>query len=150
MVVVDTEGRVVGLEELPQHPRSHYAVTGLYFYDNQVVDIAAQLKPSVRGELEITDVNQTYLDRGSLRVRFWGRGMAWLDMGTPDSLLEAANFIEVVERRQGLKIGCVEEVAYHMGYIDDEQLSRLAHEMTGSSYGDYLFQILNPRGTHET
>ena len=150
IVEVDTEGRVVGLEEKPQHPRSHYAVTGLYFYDNQVVDIAAQLKPSGRGELEITDVNQTYLDRGSLRVRFWGRGMAWLDMGTPASLLEAANFIEVVERRQGLKIGCVEEVAYHMGYIDDEQLSRLAHEMPGSSYGDYLFQVLNPRGNHET
>ena len=145
-VVLDAEGRAVGLEEKPEHPKSHYAVTGLYFYDNQVVDIATQLKPSARGELEITDVNQQYLDQGQLRVKLWGRGVAWLDMGTPESLLDAANFIEVMERRQGLKIGCVEEVAYRMGYIDTEQLNRLAHEMVGNSYADYVFRIINPKG----
>lgn len=146
IVELDAEGRAVRLEEKPIHLKSHYAVTGLYFYDNQVVDIAAQLKPSGRGELEITDVNQTYLDQGVLRVRLWGRGVAWLDMGTPESLLEAANFIEVMESRQGLKIACVEEVAYRMGFIDSEQLNRLAHEMAGNSYADYLFRIINPKG----
>ncbi len=146
IVEVDAQGQAIGLEEKPKQPKSHYAVTGLYFYDNQVVDIAAQLQPSARGELEITDVNKTYLDHRSLRVRLWGRGVAWLDMGTPESLLDAANFIEVMERRQGLKIGCVEEVAYRMGYIDAEQLNRLAHAMAGTSYAEYVSRVVNPRG----
>jgi len=145
-VVLDKEGQAIGLEEKPQHPKSHYAVTGLYFYDNQVVDIAAQLKPSARGELEITDVNQQYLNQGRLRVKLWGRGVAWLDMGTPESLLDAANFIEVMERRQGLKIGCVEEVAYRMGYIDAEQVQRLAHDLGRNSYADYVDRIIHPSG----
>jgi glucose-1-phosphate thymidylyltransferase len=136
-VELDAEGQAIGLEE-----KSHYAVTGLYFYDNQVVDIASVLKPSPRGELEITDVNRTYLAQGQLRVRLWGRGVAWLDMGTPESLLEAANFIEVMESRQGLKIACIEEVAFRMGYIDVEQLNRLAHEMAGTSYADYVLQVI--------
>ncbi|MDT7044072.1 glucose-1-phosphate thymidylyltransferase RfbA [Candidatus Nitronereus thalassa] len=146
IVEVDAKGRAIGLEEKPKDPKSHYAVTGLYFYDNQVVDIASQLQPSARGELEITDVNKTYLKQGALRVRLWGRGVAWLDMGTSESLLDAANFIEVMERRQGLKIGCVEEVAYRMGYIDAEQLNRLADDMAGTSYGEYVLRVLNPRG----
>jgi len=146
IVEVDTGGRAIGLEEKPKYPKSHYAVTGLYFYDNQVVDIAAQLKPSARGELEITDVNKTYLDQGTLRVRLWGRGVAWLDMGTPESLLEAANFIEVMESRQGLKIGCVEEVAYRMGYINSEQVSQLACDMADNSYADYVKRVISHKG----
>lgn len=146
IVELDAEGRPIGLEEKPKDPKSHYAVTGLYFYDNQVVDIAAQLQPSARGELEITDVNKAYLAQGSLRVTLWGRGVAWLDMGTPESLLEAANFIEVMESRQGLKIGCIEEVAYRMGYINAEQLNRLAHDMAGTSYGEYVGNIINQKG----
>ncbi len=145
-VDLDAEGRAIGLEEKPLHPKSNYAVTGLYFYDNQVVDIAAGLQPSARGELEITDVNLTYLEQGRLRVRLWGRGVAWLDMGTPESLLEAANFIEVIESRQGLKIACVEEVAYRMGFINAEQLNRLAHDLGKNSYGEYVWRLIPSKG----
>ncbi len=145
-VELDAEGRAVGLEEKPLHPKSNYAVTGLYFYDNHVVDIAAGLQPSARGELEITDVNRTYLEQGLLRVILWGRGVAWLDMGTPESLLEAANFIEVIESRQGLKIACVEEVAYRMGFIDAEQLNRLAHDIGRNSYGEYVWRLIPSKG----
>jgi glucose-1-phosphate thymidylyltransferase len=133
--------RVVGLEEKPENPRSHYAVTGLYFYDNQVLDIAANLVPSARGELEITDVNLKYLSRGQLRVEVMGRGMAWLDTGTHESLQQATNFIETIEQRQGLKVSCPEEIAYRMGYLDAEGLSRLAEPMKKSSYGRYLLEI---------
>jgi glucose-1-phosphate thymidylyltransferase len=126
VVELDARGHTVGLEEKPARPRSHYAVTGLYFYDNRVLDIAAQLKPSARGELEITDVNNVYLALGALRVELWGRGIAWLDMGTQESLLQAANFIEAVESRQGLKIACVEDIAYRMGYIGIDQVEALA------------------------
>jgi glucose-1-phosphate thymidylyltransferase len=142
VVEFDEHGHAVGLEEKPQRPRSNYAVTGLYFYDHHVVDIAAHLKPSARGELEITDVNTAYLVQGSLQVERWGRGIAWLDMGTYESLLQAANFIEAVESRQGLKVACVEEVAYHMGYIDATQLQRLAYPLLPSGYGHYLVDLL--------
>ena len=142
VVEFDAQGRVVGLEEKPKCPRSNYAVTGLYFYDNQVVDIAAQLTPSARGELEITDVNKAYLAQGALRVELLGRGMAWLDMGTHESLLQAANFIETIESRQGLKIACVEEVAYRMGYIDAAQLERLAQPLLKNGYGQYLMDLI--------
>ena len=141
-VEFDAQGRVVSLEEKPRAPKSNYAVTGLYFYDNQVLGIASQLKPSTRGELEITDVNKAYLDMGMLRVEPLGRGMAWLDMGTQESLLQAANFIEVVESRQGLKIACVEEVAYRMGYIAADQLEGLAQPLLKNSYGEYLLNVL--------
>ena len=136
------DGRVVGIEEKPAQPKSNYAVAGLYFYDNAVVDIAAGLKPSPRGELEITDVNNEYIRRGSLRMEVLGRGMAWLDTGTPESLHEAAAFIETIEKRQGLKIGCPEEVAYRMGFIDADQLSRLATPLRASGYGEYLLSVL--------
>jgi glucose-1-phosphate thymidylyltransferase len=126
VVEFNAQGRVLSLEEKPKCPRSHYAVPGLYFYDNQVLDIAAQLTPSARGELEITDINKAYLAQGTLRLELLGRGMAWLDMGTHASLLQAANFIETIESRQGLKIACVEEVAYRMGYIDAAQVEQLA------------------------
>jgi glucose-1-phosphate thymidylyltransferase len=142
VVEFDAQGRVFGLEEKPQCPRSNYAVPGLYFYDNQVVDIATQLKPSARGELEITDINKTYLAQGMLRVELLGRGIAWLDMGTHASLLQAANFIETIESRQGLKIACVEEVAYRMGYIDAAQLERLAQPFLKNGYGQYLMHLL--------
>lgn len=142
VVELDAQQRAVSLEEKPLKPRSHYAATGLYFYDNRVLDIAAQLQPSARGELEITDVNKTYLLLGALHVRIWGRGMAWLDMGTQESLLQAANFIEAVENRQGLKIACVEEVAYRMGYIDAAQVEQLAQPLRQTSYGHYLLQLL--------
>lgn len=142
VVVFNPQGRVIGLEEKPKQPKSNYAVTGLYFYDNQVVDIAARLTPSARGELEITDVNQAYLAQGALRVERWGRGMAWLDMGTHESMLQAANFIETVESRQGLKIACVEEVAYRMGYIDAAQVERLAQPLLKNRYGQYLMELL--------
>jgi len=127
VVEFDTEGRVVSLKEKPLEPRSSYAVTGVYFYDNQVLEIAENLEPSARGELEITDVNFEYLRRDQLRVEVMGRGMAWLDAGTHESLLQSANFIETLEQRQGLKIACLEEIAYHMGYIDAEQLRRPRH-----------------------
>ena len=135
------EGRVVSIEEKPKRPRSHYAVTGLYFYDNQVLDISAGLEPSARGELEITDVNLKYLERNQLQVEIMGRGMAWLDAGTPESLLQSSNFIETIEQRQGLKIGCPEEISYRQGYIDAEQLERLAVSTGKSSYGRYLLEV---------
>jgi glucose-1-phosphate thymidylyltransferase len=142
VIVFDVNGRIVNIEEKPRQPNSNYAVTGLYFYDNQVLDIAMQLTPSARGELEITDVNNAYLSQGLLRAKLLGRGMAWLDMGTHESLLQAANFIATVESRQGLKIACVEEVAYRMGYVDDTQLERLAQPLLNNSYGHYLMKLL--------
>ncbi len=143
VVSFDVDGRVVDIEEKPQQPKSNYAVTGLYFYDNTVIDIAKQVRPSPRGEMEITDVNKVYLQRGELRVKTLGRGSAWLDTGTHTSLLDAANFIKVVEDRQGLKIACPEEIAYRMGYIDDEQLEALAQPLKKNGYGQYLLNILN-------
>jgi glucose-1-phosphate thymidylyltransferase len=142
VVEFDREGRVISIEEKPERPRSHYAVTGLYFYDNQVLDIAAGLTPSPRGELEITDVNLEYLDRDHLRAEVMGRGMAWLDAGTHESLLQSSNFIETIEQRQGLKIACPEEIAYRMGYIDLKQLERLAVSMEKSAYGRYLLELV--------
>ena len=142
VVEFDQEGTVLSIEEKPERPRSHYAVTGLYFYDNQILDIAANLVPSNRGELEITDANLEYLYRDQLRVEVMGRGMAWLDAGTHESLLQAANFIETLELRQGLKIGCPEEIAYRRGYIDAEQLERLAAPMRKNDYGRYLLELL--------
>ena len=142
VVEFDAEGRVVSLAEKPLEPRSSYAVTGIYFYDNQVLEIAENLEPSARGELEITDVNFEYLRRNQLRVEVMGRGMAWLDAGTHESLLQSANFIETLEQRQGLKIACPEEIAYHMGYIDAEQLATLAEPMKKSGYGRYLLEVL--------
>ena len=141
VVEFEKGGQVVGFEEKPERPRSHYAVTGLYFYDNQVLDIAANLAPSERGELEITDVNLEYLRRGKIQVELLGRGMAWLDTGTHESLQQATNFIETIEQRQGLKVSCPEEIAYRMGYISAEDLSRLAGAMKKSSYGRYLLEI---------
>ena len=143
VVEFDSQGRATGIEEKPEEPRSSYAITGLYFYDRDVVSIARDLEPSGRGELEITDVNRAYLERGDLRVERLGRGMAWLDTGTHQSLLEAAHFIEVIESRQGHKIACPEEVAFRMGYIDAAQLERLAEPLRNSGYGDYLLSILD-------
>lgn len=142
----DKEGRVVDIEEKPPHPRSNYAVTGLYFYDNRVVGIAAGLKPSARGELEITDVNRAYMKIGALYVEKLGRGLAWLDTGTHESLMQAGNFIQVIEERQGLKVSCVEEIAYHMGYIDASQLEELAKPLIKNGYGQYLIDILKHEG----
>jgi glucose-1-phosphate thymidylyltransferase len=141
VVAFDDQDRAVSLEEKPQQPKSNWAVTGLYFYDNQVVDIAASLKPSARGELEITDVNRVYLNREQLRVERFSRGFAWLDTGTPDSLIQAANFIEAIEKRQGLKVACIEEIAYHKGYITAAQLEQLADRLK-NSYGNYLRELL--------
>jgi glucose-1-phosphate thymidylyltransferase len=142
VVEFDATGRAVQIEEKPSQPRSHHAVTGLYFYDNDVVKIAAGLRPSPRGELEITDVNRAYLARGTLRVERLGRGIAWLDTGTHESLLEAAMFIEAIEKRQGLKVCCPEEIAYRAGFIDAAQLERLAAGLAKTSYGQYLLEIL--------
>jgi glucose-1-phosphate thymidylyltransferase len=143
VVEVDAAGRAVGLEEKPAHPRSPWAVTGLYFYDARVVDIAAGLKPSARGELEITDVNLAYLKLDALHVERLGRGIAWLDTGTHEALLQAANFIHAIEERQGLKVACVEEIAYRNGWIDAARVRRLAAEMEKSTYGQYLIRILD-------
>lgn len=136
-------GRALDIEEKPQHPKSNYAVTGLYFYDNDVLQIAAELVPSARGELEITDVNKKYLERQSLQVEVFGRGIAWLDTGTHESLLEAANFIEAIENRQGWKVCCPEEIAYRSGFIDAGQLERLAQPLSKTEYGNYLLAILS-------
>ncbi|OHB79719.1 MAG: glucose-1-phosphate thymidylyltransferase [Planctomycetes bacterium RBG_16_64_10] len=145
IVELDDAGRPLSIEEKPALPKSPYAVPGLYFYDATVVDIAAGLKPSARGELEITHVNQAYLDRGALQVTLLGRGFAWLDVGTPDALLQAANFVQALEERQGLKISCVEEIAYRMDFIDDQQLQALAERSPESRYGHYLRQILEDK-----
>lgn len=142
VVEFDGDGKVLSIEEKPEKPRSHYAVTGLYFYDNEVVNVAADLEPSPRGELEITDVNVAYLRRGRLRVELMGRGMAWLDTGTHESLHQATSFIETIEQRQGLKVSCPEEIAYRMGYIDAEQVARLAGPMKKNGYGRYLLEII--------
>jgi glucose-1-phosphate thymidylyltransferase len=145
VVQFDEQGRALEIEEKPVHPKSHYAVTGLYFYDNSVLEIAAALKPSGRGELEITDVNRAYLQQGSLRVQLLGRGVAWLDTGTHESLLQAAMFIEAIESRQGLKVCCPEEIAFRAGYIDAEQLERLAAPLAKTGYGTYLLEIARGR-----
>lgn len=150
VVEFDDKGRAVGIEEKPRVPRSHYAVTGLYFYDNQVVSIAENLRPSARGELEITDVNKQYLEQGRLRVETLGRGFAWLDTGTPTSLLQAANFIETIEQRQGLKVACPEEIAYKLGLINAEKLAKLAEPLTKSGYGEYLLNLLHDRDANES
>ena len=146
VVSFDEDDRAVNIEEKPENPKSNYAVTGLYFYDNRVKDIAAGLKPSDRGELEITDVNRVYLDMGALYVKKIGRGIAWLDTGTQESLMQAANFMQVIEERQGLKVSCVEEIAYHQGYIDASQLETLAKPLLKNGYGQYLMGILNREG----
>jgi glucose-1-phosphate thymidylyltransferase len=142
VVIFDAQGRAVNIVEKPEEPKSNWAVTGLYFYDNRVLDIAAELKPSARGELEITDVNSAYLRMQALRVEKLGRGIAWLDTGTPETLMQAANFIETIEERQGLKIACVEEIAYRMGYINSDQLEKLARPLIKNGYGQYLIDIL--------
>jgi len=145
VVEFDAGGRAISLEEKPKQPKSRYAVTGLYFYDNQVLDIAASLQPSVRGELEITDVNRRYLEMGQLDVVTMGRGYAWLDTGTHESLLEASQFIEIIERRQGLKVACPEEIAYRMGYISADALAALARPLAKNGYGQYLLRLLSDR-----
>jgi glucose-1-phosphate thymidylyltransferase len=145
VVEFDAQRRAISLEEKPAKPKSRYAVTGIYFYDAQVVGVAENLNPSPRGELEITDVNRWYLERGQLRTEVLGRGIAWLDTGTHDSLLEAATFISTIERRQGLKVACPEEIAYRLGYIDDAQLKTLAGRIAKSTYGQYLLRMLDDK-----
>ena len=145
VVDFDAQGKALSIEEKPEQPKSNYAVTGLYFYDERVVDIAADLKPSARGELEITDVNKVYLEMDDLHVQRMGRGTAWLDTGTHDSLLEAAQFVEVLEKRQGLKIACPEEISWQKGYISDEQLHALATPLQKNGYGQYLMKLLDAR-----
>jgi glucose-1-phosphate thymidylyltransferase len=146
VVEFDAQGRAVRLEEKPPQPRSSWAVTGLYFYDNRVLDVAANLKPSPRGELEITDVNIDYLERGELHVEKLGRGIAWLDTGTHEALLQAANFIQAIEERQGLKVACIEEIAFRMGYIAAADVERIAQTMRNTGYGQYLLRILEQEG----
>jgi glucose-1-phosphate thymidylyltransferase len=143
VVEFDGDRKAISIEEKPTKPKSRYAVTGIYFYDAQVVGVAEGLKPSLRGELEITDVNRWYLERGQLRTEVLGRGMAWLDTGTHDSLLEASTFIQTIEKRQGLKVACPEEIAYRLGYIDAEQLQTLAEKIAKSTYGQYLLRLLS-------
>ncbi len=143
---IDSSGHVVGIEEKPAQPKSPYAVTGLYFYDNDVVSIARSLRPSARGEYEITDVNLAYLRRGTLRMEVMGRGMAWLDTGTTESLHDASSFIETIEKRQGLKIACPEEIAFRMGYIDAAAVTRLAHPLRANGYGQYLLKMIARQG----
>jgi glucose-1-phosphate thymidylyltransferase len=145
VVEFDGERKAVSIEEKPLQPKSNYAVTGLYFYDNKVCDIAASIKPSPRGELEITDVNRAYLEQNTLKVEVMGRGMAWLDTGTHDSLLEAGQFIATIEKRQGLKVACPEEIAYRKGYIDADQVRKLAEPLKKNNYGQYLLQILEDK-----
>jgi len=140
VVEFDVDGNVLSVQEKPEKPKSHYAVVGLYFYPNSVVEIAKQIKPSARGELEITTVNQTYLQMGDLKVELMGRGYAWLDTGTHESLLEASNFIQTIEKRQGLKVACIEEIAYEMGYIGKEKLIELAQPLLKNQYGQYLLR----------
>jgi len=145
VIEFDAQGSALGIEEKPHVPKSHFAVTGLYFYDSSVLEIAASLKPSARGELEISDVNRAYLERGSLHVELFGRGIAWLDTGTHESLLQAAMFIEAIESRQGLKVCCPEEIAYRSGFIDAQQLEALARPLAKTAYGTYLLEILSGR-----
>lgn len=145
VVEFDAAGKVLGLEEKPARPKSHYAVPGLYFYDGTVCETAVALKPSARGELEITDLNRKYLEQGKLRVELLGRGFAWLDTGTHESLLQASNFVQTIEERQGLKIACLEEIAYRSGWIDAAQLRKLGHEMAKNSYGQYLLELAEGR-----
>jgi glucose-1-phosphate thymidylyltransferase len=145
VVEFDEHGKAISLEEKPGVPKSNYAVTGLYFYDNRVVDVARNIKPSARGELEITDVNMWYLEQRELAVEVFGRGMAWLDMGTHDSLLQASLFIETLESRQGLKVACLEEIAYNQGYIDKQELEKAAQAYAKSNYGQYLYSLIKTR-----
>jgi glucose-1-phosphate thymidylyltransferase len=141
VVEFDGQGRAISIEEKPKAPRSNWAVTGLYFYDGQVVDIAKNLRPSARGELEITDINRIYLERGQLRVEVMGRGYAWLDTGTPDSLVEASEFVRALEKRQGFRIACPEEIAFNAGWITQDQLVALGRELSKSTYGQYLLRV---------
>ncbi len=149
VVEFDQEGQAISLEEKPERPRSNYAVTGLYFYDTRVTDIAASIEPSARGELEITDVNRRYLELGDLHVQHMGRGYAWFDAGTHDSLLQAGEFVRTIQQRQGLQIACLEEIAYRLGYIDGDQLGHLARPLLKTEYGAYLMQVLDEGGPRD-